>query len=395
MKYFRSVFFVLLTFAFAHSAFSQSKLSGKVLEVIDGKTAVVQIGTTGELTVVLQYIEIPEAEQPLNSVVKQHLTNLLLGKNVLVIPRGVVNSKTVAQVFIGGVDVSQQMIRDGAAWFAVPERTEKSGAEVEVYLSNESQAKAEKRGVWSIEGMKPAWEFRTEKVVREKNAEIARIEEINKRNKEKYQRTGTKKLPPPPAFFSNFEMWKDGRTGGMWDEMQFYSVGQQFNENGLMVFHSNTANISFVVTKDNVVGLTNGKSNPNMTCAIAYITGKPAKEGLAKEASEQKEVFVMGCRSQSDRQNFKPTSQLTFTADDKKINFGKVIHLGRQSDKRFDEMLIYFLDRNAVTKIAASEKVQIKMDDFSGAMPSGFHSMVKQLVFESAKENVPQTAKAR
>ena len=30
-------------------------------------------------------------------------------------------------------------------------------------LSNEAQAKAEKRGVWGIEGLKPAWEFRAEK----------------------------------------------------------------------------------------------------------------------------------------------------------------------------------------------------------------------------------------
>lgn len=398
MKFIKLLVFVFAVITLSQNAFSQSRLSGKVLEVLDGKTAVVQIGTTGSLTVVLQYVEIPEAEQPLNSVVKQHLTNLLLGKTVQLIPRGVVNSKTVAQVFVGGVDVSQQMIRDGAAWFAMPEKTEKSRAEVEVYISNEAQAKAEKRGVWSIEGMKPAWEFRAEKIIREKAEEYARIEAITKQNREKYQKTGGKKLPPPPAVFSNYEMWKDGRTGGMWDEMQFYMVDQPYNENGLMIFRGNSAggksgkviaaNISFVLTKDTVVGLTNGKSTPKMTCAIAYVTGKPTKE-----TTEEKEVFVMGCKSQSEKQNFKPTSQLTFTTDGKKINFGKVIHLGRQSEERFDEMMVYFLDRNAITKIAASEKVQIKMGDFSGAMPSDFHSMVKHLILESAKEDVPQVAK--
>lgn len=398
MKFIKLLVFVFVAAALSQNAFSQRKLSGKVLEVLDGKTAVVQIGMNGKLTVVLQYIEIPEADQPLNDVVKKHLTDLLLGKTVQILPRGMVESKTVAQVFIDNVDVSQQMIRDGAAWFAVPERTEKSGAEVEVYISNEALAKAEKRGVWSVEGMKPAWEFRTEKIQREKAQEVARIEAITKQNREKYQKPGTKKLPPPPAIFSNYEMWKDGRTGGMWDEMQFYMVDQPFNENGLMIFRNDsngkmnkasTANISFVVTKDAVLDLANGKSNPKIACAIAYVTGKSTKE-----KAEQVEVFVMGCRSQSEKQNFKPTSQLTFTAGGKKINFGKVVHLGRQNDKRFDEMMIYFLDRNAVTKIAAAEKVQIKMGDFSGAMPSNFHSMVKHLVIESGKENVPQTAKA-
>ena len=63
------------------TAFSQRKLSGKVVEVIDGKTAVVEIGTSGKLKVVLQYIEIPEPEQPLHGWLKSIWKNLLLGKN--------------------------------------------------------------------------------------------------------------------------------------------------------------------------------------------------------------------------------------------------------------------------------------------------------------------------
>jgi len=387
MKYFRLVFLFLVAFALSQNAFSQSKLSGKVVEVLDGKTAVVQMGTSGKLTVVLQYVEIPEAEQPLNAVVKQHLTNLLLGKTVLLLPRGVVNSQTVAQVFVGGVDVSQQMLRDGAAWFALPEKTEKSRPEVAVYQSNEAQAKAEKRGIWSIENLQPAWQFRAEKEQRQKAEELAKLEEIKKQRQAEFPTVAKKKLPPPPAFFSNFEMWKDNRTSGMWDEMQFYAMDQQYNENGVMVFRSEKVNISFVVTKDVSVGLSNGASKPKITCAIAYITGK------LKDDKEQMEVFLMGCKSQSEKQNFKPTSQLTFTTDSKKINFSKVVHLGRQSDKRYDEMMLYFLDRSAVTKIAASENVQIKMGDFSGAMPANFHTMTKNLVFESARQNYPQTAK--
>lgn len=380
--------FVLAIIALSQNAFSQSKLSGKVLEVLDGKTAVVQIGMTGKLTVVLQYVEVPEAEQPLNDVVKQHLTNLLLGKNVQVIPRGVIDSKTVAQVFIGGVDVSQQMIRDGAAWFAVPEKTEKSGPEVDVYLSNESQAKTEKRGVWSVEGMKPAWEFRAEKIKREKDQEIARIEAITKKNREKYLKPGEKKLPPPPAFFSNFEMWKEGRTSGMWDDVQFYAMDQQYNEKGLFSFRNDKTNVAFIMTEYNVLNLRNGKSEPKIDCTAAYATGK------SQQSADQLEVFAMLCKSHSDQQRFKPTSQLTFTTDGKKINYSKVVHIGRQKTNKYEEVIIYALDRNAFTKIAASENVQIKMGDYSGKMPSKFHTMIKDLVFESANPITPQTLKS-
>lgn len=384
MKYFRLVFLFLVTFAFSQSAFSQSKLSGKVVDVLDGKTAVVQMGTSGNLTVVLQYVETPEAEQPLNAVVKQHLTNLLLGKNVLLLPRGVVNSKTIAQVFVGGVDVSQQMIRDGAAWFALPEKTEKSRPEVAVYQSNEAQAKAEKRGVWSIEGLQPAWQFRAEKEAREKAEDAAKLEEIVRQNKEKYQTVAKKKLPPPTAFFSNFEMWKDGRTSGMWDDIQFYAMDQQYNEKGLLSFRSEKTNISFIITEYNVLNLANGKLNPKIDCIAGYATGR------APQGAQELEVFMMLCKSHSDEQRFKPTSQLTFTTDGTKINYGKVVHLGRQNGKRYDEVMIYILDRNAFTKIAASENVQVKMGDFSGRMPSKFHTMIKNLVFESGNPTTPQ-----
>lgn len=387
MKYFRLVFLFLVTFALVGSAFSQSKLSGKVIDVLDGKTAVVQMGTSGNLTIVLQYVEIPEAEQPLNAVVKQHLTSLLLGKNVLLLPRGVVESKTVAQVFVGGVDVSQQMIRDGAAWFALPQKTEKSRPEVAVYQSNEAQAKAEKRGVWSIENLQPAWQFRAEKEQREKAAELARLEEIKKQREAEYAKVVKKKLPPPPAFFSNFEMWKAGRTAGMWDEIQMYVGNQDFNEKGLFKVTIPNTQILLIATKDAPVSFSNGGSNPKVICGFIYGSGKVNAQEV------EKEVFLMGCRSQAEKQSFKSTNQLTFTTDGKKMNFGKAIHLGRQSDKRFDEMIMFFLDRSTVTKIAAAENVQMKVGDFSGSMSASFHTLVKNLVFESARQDYPQTAK--
>ena len=183
----------------------------------------VEIGTSGKLKVVLQNIETPEPEQPLYGVIKEHLEKFLLGKTAVVFPKVIVNSSTVAQVFVGDVDVSQQMLRDGAAWYKADKKT----AESEIYLSNETQAKAEKRGVWGIAGLKPAWEFRAAKAERDRAEELAKFEEIRKQNQEKYPKVVKKKLPPPPAVFSNFEMWNSGRTAGMWDEMQLYMAEQK------------------------------------------------------------------------------------------------------------------------------------------------------------------------
>ena len=68
------------------------------------------------------------------------------------------------------------------------------------------------------------------------------------------------------------------------------------------------------------------------------------------------------------------------------MNFGKALHTGMQTDKRFNEMMVFFLDRNSVTKIAAANNVQIKIGDFSGVIPDNFHSMIKHLILDSEKE---------
>lgn len=378
IKVFSVIFIVLI---FALSAFSQRSLSGKVLEVIDGKTAVVEVVSTGgKLSVVLQYVEIPESEQSLHAAVKEHLEKLILGKSVLLTVKGVVDTRTVTQLFVGGVDVTQQMLRDGAAWYSPAGAEDKSNTDNEIYISNQAQAKAEKRGVWGVEGLKPAWEFRAAKAERERAEEMAKLEAIKKQNAAQYQKVSKKKLPPPPAFFSNFEMWKSGRTAGMWDDIQLYMADQQYNENGLFVYKVPTYNIAFIITKDAAVNVADGNSHPKIVCGVAYVTGK----GI--DAKEEKEFFGMGCRSESDKQSFKESNQLSFTNDGKKLSFGKAIHLGMQSDKRFNEMMVYFLDRNAVTKIAAANKVGIKIGNYSGEMSAAFHSMIKHLVIESANE---------
>ena len=378
MKIFRILLIVFIISGLAQAAFSQRKLSGTVVEVIDGKTAVVEIAGSGKLTVILQYIEIPEPEQPLHTVVKEHLEKLILGKNVLVVARGIMETSTVAQLFSGGADVSQQMLRDGAAWYALPEKSGQNAAESGIYQNNEAQAKAERRGVWSIGQLQPPWEFRAEKQQRARAEELAKLEEIKKQSR--IQKAAKPKLPPPPAEFSNFEMWKAGRTAGMWDDMQLYMTDREFNENGLFIHKVPQYNLTFILTKDASVNLSDGRSRPKLVCGAAYMTGKPGAE------KQEKELFGIACKSESEKQSFKNSNQLLFTIGGKKITGGKAIHLGKQSDKRFNELMVYFLDRDGFTKIAAANNVQIKIGGFSGDLPENFHTMLKHLVLESAKD---------
>ena len=155
------IFIVIVLFLTAISAYPQRKFAGRVVEVVDGKTCVVEL-PSGKLTVVLQYIEVPDPEQPLHDTVKAHLTNLVLDKKIELMPLGVIKNRTIGRLYVKGVDVSQQMLRDGAAWYSVAERSGQDEDESLVYQDNENQARSEKRGVWGVADLKPVWEYRAE-----------------------------------------------------------------------------------------------------------------------------------------------------------------------------------------------------------------------------------------
>lgn len=163
------------------STFGQRRFSGRVVDVPDGRTASVEMSGGGRLTVRLQFVEVPEIGQPLHDTVRDHLKKLLLGQNVLVNPTGINGSETIGQIFLNDVDISQQLLRDGAAWYALPEKSGQDSAESAIYERLEADAKKEKRGIWSIQGIQPAWEFRAS---RDAELKIRTEEEAQKRIQE-------------------------------------------------------------------------------------------------------------------------------------------------------------------------------------------------------------------
>ena len=164
-----SLLFIILFFSL--NLFAQRIISGNVTEIIDGRTIIIEASANQKYTVQLQYIEIPETEQSLSAAVKEHIEKLLLNKLVSVKLIQLVQDKWIGKIFFGDVDVSQQMLRDGAAWYDLPAGNFQNQNERENYQAMESAAKSEKRGVWSVEGLKPSWEFRAEKELR-KNQQL-------------------------------------------------------------------------------------------------------------------------------------------------------------------------------------------------------------------------------
>jgi len=159
----RVITFVTLLIAFTINASAQFlTLGGEVVEVIDGKTIVVA-SATGRVKVELQFIEVPEPEQQLHQTVKTHLEKMLMGKVVEYKPSVLHSDRTIGRVTHNGVDVSEQLLRDGAAWHVPLAVNTQSAPEKKIYADAETAAKNEKRGIWSIAGLKPPWEFRAQR----------------------------------------------------------------------------------------------------------------------------------------------------------------------------------------------------------------------------------------
>ena len=135
---------------------SQTLLRGEVVEVVDGKTVVLAV-PSGNITVELQYIEAPSVGQQLHGTVTKHLSDLVMGKQVEYRAKSLVFDRSVGQLVSNNVDLSQQMLRDGAAWLVPYELSGQSRADYDMYSLNESEAKREHRGVWGVSDMKPTW----------------------------------------------------------------------------------------------------------------------------------------------------------------------------------------------------------------------------------------------
>jgi endonuclease YncB( thermonuclease family) len=138
-------------------------LQVKAVEIQDGKTIVVE-NTNRRFTIVLKGADAPELDQPLGDVARQHLTDLIWGKEMAIEITSMVTGKyVVAKVFFGEMDISMQMIRDGVAWYDKSSESEMSEVERRLYAESEQAARSERRGIWQDPRPTSPWEWRQAK----------------------------------------------------------------------------------------------------------------------------------------------------------------------------------------------------------------------------------------
>ncbi|MET0752402.1 MAG: thermonuclease family protein [Pyrinomonadaceae bacterium] len=357
------IFIIIVLIVTAITAYPQRKFGGTVVEVVNGKTAVIRLSTGGKINAILQFIEIPEAEQPLYQTVKEHLEALVLGKTVLFQPRRVLQEGSVGQLILNGADISQQMLRDGAAWYALPEKNAQDASESEIYQTTEAQARAEKRGVWGVENMKTAWEFRAQKQEELKKkqeivnfeAEIAAMRKVSENKPSTIARQKKKTVV-------NVSMWSSIADVDT-------AAGSDLGSNLISGAVPKT-NLSFLGTCGNSYFVEDEKTSIKIEARVFYIFSEDRKTGY----------FVIGILAESPDYNFAASNSLTLIAEDGKGVWDKGFRLARQLPYTAQELLIYKVDATTLLRLSHTNDVKMRLGNFAGTLDAEFAGDLKELL---------------
>jgi endonuclease YncB( thermonuclease family) len=121
-------------------------LDGELLWVMDGDSLRVRIAGE-QVEVRLADIDAPEHGQRYAWEAKLALIDLVRGKRLTLVPREIDrHGRMVARVWVREIDVSRELVNQGAAWFYP------AYAKDGTLRDLEQQARAAKRGLWGSDG---------------------------------------------------------------------------------------------------------------------------------------------------------------------------------------------------------------------------------------------------
>lgn len=151
------IFWLMMVLAWPLAA---AEYTGRVVGVSDGDTLTLLVpdGTSyRQVKVRLGEIDTPESKQPYGERAKQALSDLAFNQQARIVVQDTDRyGRTVGRVYVGDLDVNAEMIRQGAAWVY------RQYARDQSLLALEAEAKAAKRGLWSLPESQrmPPWEWR-------------------------------------------------------------------------------------------------------------------------------------------------------------------------------------------------------------------------------------------
>lgn len=146
-------FFVLQIFSISISA---EELGGKVIGVSDGDTLTILTSSNSRIKIRLAEIDAPELSQPYGAKSKIALSDLVFGEVVIIRDTTIDRyGRTVGRIYTKSIDVSAEMVSQGAAWVYTKYLTDPT------LLGLQNEAQQKQLGLWKLENSVPPWDWRS------------------------------------------------------------------------------------------------------------------------------------------------------------------------------------------------------------------------------------------
>jgi endonuclease YncB( thermonuclease family) len=143
-------FAVFLLLLLAIPLIQAETLSGRVVRVTDGDTIVVLDSSKKQHKIRLTGIDAPERRQAYGTKSKEHLSDLIAGKSVVVDYNKYDRyQRILGKVLVNGEDVNLEQVEAGMAWHYKKYQREQSSSDRVKYSDAELEARRHKLGLWN------------------------------------------------------------------------------------------------------------------------------------------------------------------------------------------------------------------------------------------------------
>ena len=155
---------VFLFLAIQFTCSSAVTLTGRTVRVTDGDTIVILSDGNVQHKIRLQGIDAPERKQAFGTKSKEHLSDSVAGKFVIVeYGKRDRYGRVIGKVLVGGKDVCLEQIIAGFAWHYKKYQNEQTASDRQRYADAENEARDAKRGLWQDPHAIAPWDYRAAK----------------------------------------------------------------------------------------------------------------------------------------------------------------------------------------------------------------------------------------
>jgi len=153
---------VLIILFITHASASiADTLTGRVVRVTDGDTIVVLDTNNAQHKIRLQGIDAPERKQAYGTKSKEHLSDSVAGKFVVVeYEKRDRYERILGKVLLSNQDMNLEQVKAGLAWHYKKYQNEQTTADRVKYSDAEREARMERHGLWHDANPMPPWEYR-------------------------------------------------------------------------------------------------------------------------------------------------------------------------------------------------------------------------------------------